>query len=362
MARTRRASKLATPPLPLEIVADIIDLTIELLVEDELDLEWYAPLANLFLLSASLVNRAWHPIAVKALLKRGTVTVASAEGFLAQAKAFGVDKTLESVRFGEDAAGADPLDNEEAFDLLINTLSGVKNVELVETGSDFRHILPKVFERISIVNPDLSRGDYLRKFARSVPKHLVISDQPRRRKAPGWHAPVSLETFEAMDIFLQHLYRIPHIKVSVTGGRDSNVVSLSIITKLGMGEVDPPLETCHFECTSMAVYTHLIEFTTTVGPLASSFPHLTHLAANLLIAHHLALPGPQASLSSLEILPDPPGDLVPGGWIAEKAAEPVILELIEGLSALTKLTVPACWASDAVKECCEAKGVELVSD
>ncbi|KAL8280500.1 hypothetical protein RQP46_007148 [Phenoliferia psychrophenolica] len=78
MASTASLESVATPPVPPELIADIIDLTVELLIEEELHLESYVPLSNRFLLSASLVNRAWHPIATNALLQRGTIpTVAN---------------------------------------------------------------------------------------------------------------------------------------------------------------------------------------------------------------------------------------------------------------------------------------------
>ncbi|KAL8281423.1 hypothetical protein RQP46_006107 [Phenoliferia psychrophenolica] len=88
---------MAPPRIPPELIADLIELTVELLVEEERHLEAHAPLSNRFLLSAALVDRTWHSIATPVLLKNGIVTSRSVVGFLAQVKAHGMEATLKSA-------------------------------------------------------------------------------------------------------------------------------------------------------------------------------------------------------------------------------------------------------------------------
>ncbi|KAL8281466.1 hypothetical protein RQP46_006150 [Phenoliferia psychrophenolica] len=88
---------MARPRIPPELVADIIELTVELLIEEERHLEAHEPLSNRFLRSAALADRTWHSIANPILLKKGIVTSGSVVGFLAQIKANGMEATLESA-------------------------------------------------------------------------------------------------------------------------------------------------------------------------------------------------------------------------------------------------------------------------
>ncbi|KAL8281445.1 hypothetical protein RQP46_006129 [Phenoliferia psychrophenolica] len=137
---------MAPPRIPPELVAEIIELTVELLIEEERHLDAHEPLSNRFLRSATLVSREWHPIAVKVLLKCGIVTSGSVVGFLTQVKAHGMEATLKSARFGE-ASGAvaaeSAADEDTAFDLLVESLPGLKQIEFVESGSHFQTALPQ---------------------------------------------------------------------------------------------------------------------------------------------------------------------------------------------------------------------------
>ncbi|KAL8280497.1 hypothetical protein RQP46_007145 [Phenoliferia psychrophenolica] len=372
MARTRRASKLATPALPLEIIADIIDFTISLLIDEELDLdlESYAPLANRFLLSAALVNRAWHPLATKALLRCGLVASESVPGFLSQVATLGMDETLDRVRFGERANAGDGGDDDAMLDLLLVSLPGITSIELVESKSIFQTRIPALhsIKRLSLLTstPLPLHCNYLRKFLYCLPEHLFITESPRRR--PTQEAPVSLDDLNAMDHFLAYLLPILRLTLKISTPLDATLF-FSVLVKLGQDGAgimpSPLLGSCHFECTSFAGFDRLAgfieDFIDSSGRPASEFPELKHLATHLLVAYHLVLPGTQDALASLEILPDPPGEPDLGNMILEPA-EPKILELIEDLPVLAKLKLPACWASDAVRARCEAKGVELCTE
>ncbi|KAL8286800.1 hypothetical protein RQP46_004328 [Phenoliferia psychrophenolica] len=88
------------PELPPELVAEIIDLTVELLIEEERHFLSQTPLTNHFLLSAALVDRTWHSIASLALLNNGLVTPTTVFRFLAHVDGRGMTGVLDRVRFG----------------------------------------------------------------------------------------------------------------------------------------------------------------------------------------------------------------------------------------------------------------------
>ncbi|KAL8281474.1 hypothetical protein RQP46_006158 [Phenoliferia psychrophenolica] len=139
-----KSSTMAPPQLPPELIADILDITVELLIEEERHLEAHAPLSNRFLLSAALVDCTWNAIATQLLLKRGIVTSGSVPGYLEQVKVHGMGATLRSVRWGEASGGvaaAHAANEDVAFDLLVGTLSGLMDIELVDAGA-FRTALP----------------------------------------------------------------------------------------------------------------------------------------------------------------------------------------------------------------------------
>ncbi|KAL8277970.1 hypothetical protein RQP46_009602 [Phenoliferia psychrophenolica] len=132
------ATKSSTPALPPELVADIIDLTVEVLIAEERDLPSQTPITNHFLLSAMLVDRVWHSIAVSALLKHGLVTPSKVDSFLAQIKEHRIEETLESVRFGLGNAGLDEArdgsEDDTKFSVLITSLPGLKALEVIGRG------------------------------------------------------------------------------------------------------------------------------------------------------------------------------------------------------------------------------------
>ncbi|KAL8281454.1 hypothetical protein RQP46_006138 [Phenoliferia psychrophenolica] len=135
---------MAPPRLPPELITDIIELTVELLIEEERHLPSHAPLSNRFLLSAALVDRTWNAIATPVLLRRGIVTSRSVIHFLDRIKAHGMVETLESVRFGDASGGVteqDAAGEDAAFDLLVGTLSGLRMLELMQSGSHFQTAL-----------------------------------------------------------------------------------------------------------------------------------------------------------------------------------------------------------------------------
>ncbi|KAL8289989.1 hypothetical protein RQP46_002928 [Phenoliferia psychrophenolica] len=127
------AAKSSTPALPPELVADIIDLTVELLVKEERTLVSQTPITNHFLLSAMLVDRTWNSIAVSALMKNGLVTPANVDLFIAQVRSHQLESTLESVRFGLGSAGLDDArdgsEDDARFEALVGSLPGLKRLE-----------------------------------------------------------------------------------------------------------------------------------------------------------------------------------------------------------------------------------------
>ncbi|KAL8281400.1 hypothetical protein RQP46_006084 [Phenoliferia psychrophenolica] len=137
-----------SPVLPPELIADIIDLAMESLVEQERDLPSQALLTNEFLLSAALVDRTWHLIATSALLKSGLVQPEGVDGFLEQAKKNGMRETNDRVRFGagpkglsrvaDDSDSPDEGTDDKPFHLLLSSLPNVEKLELVGRGLRFQ--------------------------------------------------------------------------------------------------------------------------------------------------------------------------------------------------------------------------------
>ncbi|KAL8281427.1 hypothetical protein RQP46_006111 [Phenoliferia psychrophenolica] len=282
--------------LPPELVADIIELTVELLIEEERHLPSHEPLSNRFLRSASLVDRDWHSIAVKVLLKRGIVTSASVVGFLAQIKAHGMEATLESVRFGEASGGVTAeiaAKEDTAFNLLVETLPGLKNLELVDSRANFHSALPlgRTIERIHLINYDFYKGGLGIKLEHAPPVHLVIT-QTRTPPTPT-----------------------PHLRT------DGNVIAL---------EMFKMFRRCH------SVFIDA----------GHSFAQI-YLRFLIVMGEQVFLVGVgnHPRLTSLEILPSRYG-----GHIVYMNADylaGLILQLLRTLIILENLTVPACWASDA---------------
>ncbi|KAL8280412.1 hypothetical protein RQP46_007060 [Phenoliferia psychrophenolica] len=352
--RTRRAIKLRTPLLPLEIIADIIDFAVELLIEEERRLESHVPLSNRFLLSASLVNRAWHPLAVKALLKSAFVTSSSAVEFIARVEAHGMVHSLERVRWGElyDKPSSEPEDVDAAFESLLQSLPGLKDIEIS-------------IRQLSLTNTDTLEGSFLRKFEHSPPSRLVVTDTHQSRLHHASHAEFThlAEVFHSFDAFLRET---PHIVI--TTNQPGGMHYFDVLARLGRGpnpHGDARLESCRFECTSISQeedYDLLIEenLEATEEEEAErdksvpfvNYPFLRHLATHLSLALCLTSPGGPPRLASLEILPGLP-------ILYTQHDEAKLFELMEKLPVLAKLKVPASWASDAVRERCEEKGVVL---
>ncbi|KAL8281491.1 hypothetical protein RQP46_006175 [Phenoliferia psychrophenolica] len=361
---------MAPPQIPLELVTDIVEVAVELLIEEERHLEAHEPLSNRFLLSAALVDRTWHSIAVKVLLKRGIVTSGSVLGFLAQVKAHGMEATLESLRFGEASGGVTEQDaawEDTAFDFLVGSLPGLRAIELLESGSRFRTALPpgRIIHELQLVNYTFYKTGIVSKFKNTSPAHLLITET---REAPA-HDTQDNDGVDLGTSLLQHGDIFEDIQsMEIFVGSVSAQLPFAILTGLGQ-RASSRLRTCHFECTSPYSHCKSLTYietlnTSALNPTeAFSYPHLEHLASHLVAAHFLLHLSTQPNLASLEILPDPdPNEIPPSMKTLEDDAETKLLQLVHELPVLAKLKVhvPACWASDALREACEAKGVALL--
>ncbi|KAL8281475.1 hypothetical protein RQP46_006159 [Phenoliferia psychrophenolica] len=356
---------MAPPQLPPELFAHIIELTVELLIEEERHLEVHAPLSNRFLLSAALVDHTWHLIATPILLKLGVVTSRSVLGFLGQVKAHGKEATLESVRFGEASGGVTSEDaawEDTAFDFLVGSLPGLKSIELLESGSHFEtplRIPPgRTINEVHLFNYTFCDLGFVSKFKNTYPTHLIVTTGMR-------DVPNNLED-NALDrtTFSQHsdvFAQLQSIKIAVAN--KSITIPLRLLGIIGQ-RGRSRLQTCHFESTSPDSFRSLLAAIVSLLPHVSTrivnFPHLEHFATHILAAHLLLFRGTQPSLTSLEILPEPAG--LPSSMIKVNTIyKDKLLELVHALPVLAKLKVPAWWASDALREACEAKGVMLLS-
>ncbi|KAL8281497.1 hypothetical protein RQP46_006181 [Phenoliferia psychrophenolica] len=177
------------PVLPPELVANIIDLAVEILVEKERNLPSQTLLANEFLCSAALVDRTWNAIATAALLKNGLVRPGLDQvfDFIMQTRSHGIRETLDRVRFGAGTKGliiddSDPPDegaDEMPFELLVMMLPNLKYLESVGRGLRF--------------NAALTRPHNI--------QHLIISnvtylDVPLRAQKLALMPPMRLSVFE----------------------------------------------------------------------------------------------------------------------------------------------------------------------
>ncbi|KAL8289998.1 hypothetical protein RQP46_002937 [Phenoliferia psychrophenolica] len=303
VAQATPATKSSTPTLPPELVADIIDLAVELLVEEERDLASQTPITNHFLLSAMLVDRVWRQIAVSALLKNGLVTPASVELFIAQVKSHQLEPTLQSVRFGLGSAGLDDArdssGDDAQFDALVGSLPGLKRLEIVGEGLYLRKRLPtgyQKFDQVLLSNSGPLESNILYKLERNPPSKLLILET----RPPSKEAGPASQTVNPLVRFV-FLHRVEEVLIF-----------------------------------SNQIYS---------------------LAAHLEILHYFATTGVRPRLTSLHVLsyPECP-EYKPEVTLEE--AQHMLLELVN-LPVLAKLKVPACWRSDAVEGACEAKGVNL---
>ncbi|KAL8281449.1 hypothetical protein RQP46_006133 [Phenoliferia psychrophenolica] len=133
---------MSPPYIPTELITDIIELTVELLIEEERHLPSHTPLSNHFLLSTALVNRTWNAIATPVLLKNGVVTSDVRIEFVARVKAHGMEGTLARLRYGDKPSGGvaegNPALEDAAFDYLVHSLPGLIEIELVGSGAYFQ--------------------------------------------------------------------------------------------------------------------------------------------------------------------------------------------------------------------------------
>ncbi|KAL8281431.1 hypothetical protein RQP46_006115 [Phenoliferia psychrophenolica] len=353
---------MAPPRLPPELIADLIELTVELLIEEERHLEAHAPLSNRFLLSAALVDRTWHAIATPVLLKRGIVTSGSVAAFLGQVMAHGMQDTLESVRFGEAASGVTAqgaVEEDIAFDLLFEILSGLDTIELVDSGAYFQTALPpgRITQTVHLSNHKLLLGGFGRKFEHRPPNHLVVTET----RNTSLELDPDTDTTTPLLRSVKVLQSVQSLSITMNQGSGAFYVGMLMMIGALSAHVPPHLQTCRLEITTVESFREALA-STHVGiyqRLVYNYPHLQRLAAHLLFAYLLVGRGTHPCLTLLEILDDPPGVYVDEN--VGKVLEPNFLEVVANLPVLASLKTPACWASDALREACEAKGVTLLS-
>ncbi|KAL8281429.1 hypothetical protein RQP46_006113 [Phenoliferia psychrophenolica] len=352
---------MAPPQLPPEIITDIIELTVELLIEEERRLEDHEPLSNRFLLSAALVDRTWHSIATPVLLKRGIVTSGSAVSFLGQVKVHGMEATLASVRFGEASGGVTEehaAEEDSAFDLLVESLSGLNMIELVDSGTHFQTPLPpgRIVQTVHLSNHKVLYGGFCRKFEHCPPDHLIVTES---RKPPDFHPEADTTTPLLRGVKILQSAQ----SLTITMLQSSSVFYFGMLMMLGAvgAHVSSRLQTCRLEITSVDSFRAALS-STQIGVeqrLIYNYRHLQRLTTHLLFANFLLGRGTHPCLTVLEILDDPPGVYVFDN-VAE-IFEPDFLGVVANLPVLASLKTPACWATDAVRELCEKKGVTLLS-
>ncbi|KAL8281433.1 hypothetical protein RQP46_006117 [Phenoliferia psychrophenolica] len=348
----------SSPVLPPELVADIIDLTVELLVEKERNLPFEALLTNKFLLSAALVNHTWKAMAISALLKKGIVPPDGVDGYIALAEKYGVRQSVDGVRFGAGAMGAVAARqqsgdaHDEPFQILISALPNLRNLELVGR-LRFWHIMKHPFIKIKKLIMSSTSAHELRKVFRTLsgfpPGHLsIIETQPTEI------APV-LEGF-----FLISGLSMESIDIS-SKSQISDRFYYEFILRLGLRGA-PCLRRLRLElaqyhepnwrkfCAEMSQPDYWL--------VTPQFPLLNHLETHLLPLHFFATfaTAGRPSLASLEVLPDAESEV---NQLSHVEAESKVLDLVQQLPVLRNLKVPACWRSDAVDDACEARGVDL---
>ncbi|KAL8281397.1 hypothetical protein RQP46_006081 [Phenoliferia psychrophenolica] len=348
------------PVLPYELIADIIELTVESLVEQERNLPSQIPLTNEFLLSAALVNHTWHSIVTSAILKSGLIQPGSVHGFIEQAEKNGVRETLDRVRFGAGAKGPatdnsippDEGADDEPFQLLVSSLPSLTNLELFGRGLRFENALSHPYNILSCTLSNTSFSDIwtlAQKLAAAPPAHLSIIERPR-----------PTDTFpESLWPFLDFALKIQTLHMCATGQTLTHMHYYSIFALGADGA--PCLRNLRLDFAhdgEEVDVAHWNMFWDSVNGLARSrfvsFPALERLATHILPLHFFATWGTagRPSLTSLEVLPD-------DRQIDEEKAESKLLELVQKLPVLRDLKVPTCWRSDAVEDACEAKGVDL---
>ncbi|KAL8281452.1 hypothetical protein RQP46_006136 [Phenoliferia psychrophenolica] len=342
----RLAGASSSPVLPPELVADIIDLAVELLVEEERDLPSQALLTNNFLLSAALVDRTWNAIATSALLRNGLIQPEGVDGFINQVEKLGMRETIDRVRFGAGPKGliirvGDGTDD-KPFHLLLSSLPKVQMLELVGNGLRFLASLlgPHNIQHLTISNATyfdirLLAGK-LAVYGRGPPlAHLTILETQSCPPGPSaGPLPLMIETLgpiNEMNIYANERTFKQYLAVLMVRGN----LACRDLRSFRLECDDPHLWASFHEVASM-VYIRL----------PFSLPELNYFATYLPALHFFATWGERPSLASLEVLPYVNQQNDP---LSSEEAESKLLELVHKLPALKYLKVPACWRSDAVE-------------
>ncbi|KAL8279513.1 hypothetical protein RQP46_008075 [Phenoliferia psychrophenolica] len=358
--RPARSSKTRPATLPPELFAEIINLTVEILLEEERHLASQIPLTNRFLLSAALVNRTWHSIASLALLKSGLVTPRKAYRFFEMVGQRNMTETLDRVRFGAGPAGLDrsPLaegevSDDRIFQALISSLPGLKTIEFVGIGLRFSgdcfgfRSLELVFANTNSTAIFM----YITKLAPCPPPLRLSIIETRGRVGKVWYWVLEPVAF-------QYLARTPHLVFRTNQLPKS--IYLLLAARFGSAHAEagtnPCLRSFRLEAPLERPWdtTDRGYFQTHINN--SHFPYLMTISTQLDPLHLFATNGNRPALTSLEVLPE--------GFLNESStrAEEVdikLLGLIKKLPVLRTLQVPACWRSETVEEACRAKGIEL---
>ncbi|KAL8281450.1 hypothetical protein RQP46_006134 [Phenoliferia psychrophenolica] len=355
----------SSPPfLPPELIADIIDLAVESLVEQERSLPSQIPLTNRFLLSAALVDRTWNAIATSALLRNGLVQPGGVDKFLEHTEECGVRETLDRVRFGAGAKGlivqpdADPPDegaDDEPFERLVMSLTNLGSVELVGKGLRFKAALagPYCIQHLTISNVTYLKPPLLaEKFSIAPPARLSIIETQ--------YFPLDDDRIDVRLQFLSFLSKVRHMDLYTTQITPDYHISILLLLGIMAGSF---FESFRLACDNASWRPRFLvppdpaHWNPHPPKNAIIFPNLNHLTTHFASLHYLAIcTGARFTLTSLQVLPDVNPQQSP---ISDENAELKLCEIVEKLAALRELKVPECWRSDAVEDACEAKGVDL---
>ncbi|KAL8290196.1 hypothetical protein RQP46_003135 [Phenoliferia psychrophenolica] len=336
-AQATPATKSRTPALPPELVADIIDLTVEIM--------------------------------------DGLVTPAKVELFITEVKKHQPELTLESVRFGVGSAGLDAARDSSGddvqFDALVGALPGLRKLEINGDSLVFVRGLPRgllTCDQLRLSNPGIAARYIPIKFYENWPTTLVIDESTPEGALLGRMTGNERKN-DAFD-FIRFTIRVQNI--FVTSNQESGLAHVTDVLMLGTdvihirlptGEPLYPgpflLNSFHFECTSPSYITTKILPSNLKLSFGDKLEYrtLSHLATHLGLLHFIATAGDRPSLSSLNIVPYPEGT-DPDSTSTLEEAERMLLELVD-LPVLAKLKVPECWRSDAVEGACEAKGINI---
>ncbi|KAL8279542.1 hypothetical protein RQP46_008104 [Phenoliferia psychrophenolica] len=347
-----------TPTLPPELVADIIELTVEVLVEEERHLASHIPLTNHFLLSASFVDRTWHSIASPALLKNGLVTPNTVEEFMVQIEQRGMKETLDRVRFGAGAVGlANSRPSTENADdtpllLLLRSLPNLASLELVGIGLRLSSDVKSLPALANLAFSNMGSYDLrtcIKAFASAPPptRLTIIETRACIEGDPNWMAEVPLFRFLLLMPEI-HIYSNQYSAIIYV----ANVIQVgSVLANIGLVS---RLRSVSLEYTQARMSTQASRFFSQNISGNCHFPRLTTLSMYLGPLHFFATTGNRPSLTSVHVLEGDPDE----ASYTPKGAETSLLEIVDKLSVLQSLKVPGCWRSKAVEKTCEAQGIE----